>query len=83
MTKVMCATPDSLPRTLDNDVRDFSLFKSAGRQRVGNIARGWKGELNRSGFAPDAATWDFVQFLSRTAPKAPPKIAVMAPLVGG
>lgn len=62
MTKVMCATLDSLPPTLDNDMRYFSLFKSAGRQGVGNIARGWKGELNRSGFAPDTATWDFVQF---------------------
>lgn len=62
MTKVMCATPESLPAALDDDVRYFSLFKSAGRQRVGNIGRGWKGVLNRSGFAPDTVTWDFVQF---------------------
>lgn len=62
MTKVMCATPEGLPPTLDDDVRYFSLFKSAGRPRIGNIARGWRGVLNRSGFAPNAATWDFVQF---------------------
>lgn len=60
--KILCTSVDSLPANFQPDEQAFSLFKSAGREGVGNIANKWKRLLKRKGFAPDAATWDFVQF---------------------
>lgn len=60
--KILCTSVDSLPANLQPNEQAFSFFKSAGREGVGNIANKWKRLLKRNGFAPDAATWDFVQF---------------------
>lgn len=60
--KILCTSADSLPAKFQPDEQAFSFFKSAGREGVGNIANTWKRALKRDGFAPDAATWDFVQF---------------------
>ena len=60
--KILCTSVDSLPAKLQPDEQAFSFFKPAGREGVGNIANKWKRLLKRKGFAPDAATWDFVQF---------------------
>ena len=60
--KILCTSVDSLPANFQPNEKAFSLFKSAGREGVGNIANKWKRLLKRKGFAPDAATWDFVQF---------------------
>lgn len=59
--KILCTSVDSLPANLQPDEQAFSFFKPAGREGVGNIANKWKRLLKRKGFAPDAATWDFVQ----------------------
>ena len=59
--KILCTSANSLPETLQPDERAFAFFKSSGRNNVGNIANKWKSALKRKGFAPDAATWDFVQ----------------------
>lgn len=62
MTRVLCTTVDHLPDELDAGEHTFTFFKSAKRAGVGTIAQGWRGSLKRKGFAPSAATWDFVQF---------------------
>jgi len=59
--KILCTSVDSLPANLQPGEQAFSFFESAGREGVGNIANKWKRLLKRKGFAPDAATWDFVQ----------------------
>ncbi|MCE4543044.1 MULTISPECIES: Qat anti-phage system QueC-like protein QatC [unclassified Caballeronia] len=59
--KILCTSPDSLPANLGPDEQAFSFFRSNRRAGVGNIAIGWKRLLKRTGFAPDAAAWDFVQ----------------------
>jgi hypothetical protein len=61
MSKVICTPVERLP-TLQPGERAFTLFKSAGRNGVGTIAKGWRGSLKRKGYAPSAATWDFTQF---------------------
>lgn len=60
--KVLCTSSDSLPANLELGEQAFSFFRSSRRAGVGNIANNWKRLLTRKGFAPDAATWDFVQF---------------------
>ncbi|WP_080419655.1 Qat anti-phage system QueC-like protein QatC [Burkholderia ubonensis] len=60
--KILCTSPDSLPVNLEPDEQAFSFFRSSRRAGVGNIANNWKRQLKRRGFAPNAATWDFVQF---------------------
>lgn len=60
--KVLCTSADSLPANFRPDEQAFAFFKAAGREGVGTIANRWKSLLKRRGFAPDAATWDFVQF---------------------
>ena len=62
MTKVLCTTVDSLPKELSTDERVFTFFKSAKREGVGTIAKGWRGSLKRKGFAPSPQAWDFTQF---------------------
>lgn len=62
MIKVICARADQLPAELQPGERAFSYFKSARREGVGTIAKGWHGSLKRKGFRPSPATWDFVQF---------------------
>jgi hypothetical protein len=62
MTRVLCTSVDRLPEELDPNERAFTFFKSAKREGVGTIAQSWRGSLKRKGFAPSAATWDFVQF---------------------
>lgn len=62
MTKVLCTTVDSLPAELGAEERVFTFFKSAKREGVGTIAKSWRGSLKLKGFAPNAETWDFVQF---------------------
>lgn len=61
MTKIICATADHIPRVLAEGERSFSFFKSAKRDGVGTIAKGWRGSLKRRGFRPSPQTWDFVQ----------------------
>lgn len=60
--KILCTSADSLPVNLQPDEQVFSFFHPSGRDGIGNIANKWKRLLKRKGFAPDAATWDFVQF---------------------
>lgn len=62
MMKVLCTSVDSLPATLEDGERAFTLFKSAKRAGIGTIAQGWRGSLKRKGFAPSVQAWDFVQF---------------------
>lgn len=62
MMKVLCTSVDSLPTTLEDGERAFTLFKSAKRAGIGTIAQGWRGSLKRKGFAPSVQAWDFVQF---------------------
>lgn len=62
MTKVLCTTLDNLAEELGEAEHTFTFFKSAKTAGVGTIAQGWRGSLKRKGFAPSAATWDFVQF---------------------
>jgi 7-cyano-7-deazaguanine synthase in queuosine biosynthesis len=59
--KILCTSVDSLPHELSAGELAFSFFKSAGRADVGTIANRWRGVLKTHGFAPSAATWDFVQ----------------------
>lgn len=61
MTKVLCTTVDFLPSTLGVGERAFAMFKSSKREGVGTIAQGWRGSLQRKGFAPSPQAWDFVQ----------------------
>ncbi|MGE4532370.1 Qat anti-phage system QueC-like protein QatC [Halomonas sp.] len=60
--KVICTTVDCLPAHLADGERAFTFFKSAKRDGVGTIAKGWRGSLKRKGFAPSPPAWDFVQF---------------------
>lgn len=62
MMKIICTTVDHLPARLADGERAFTLFKSAKREGVGTIAKGWRGSLKRKGFAPSPQTWDFTQF---------------------
>jgi hypothetical protein len=62
MTRVLCTTVERIPEELDAEEHVFTFFKSAKREGLGTIAQGWRGSLKRKGFAPTAATWDFVQF---------------------
>lgn len=59
--KILCTSVDSLPDNLQPNEKAFAFFKSAGREGVGTIANRWKGLVKRQGFAPDGATWDFIQ----------------------
>jgi hypothetical protein len=62
MMKVLCTTVDHLPETLHDGELAFTFFKSAKRNGVGTIAKGWRGSLKRKGFAPSPQAWDFAQF---------------------
>lgn len=62
MMKIICTAVDHLPAHLAEGERAFSLFKSAKREGVGTIAKGWRGSLKRKGFAPSPQAWDFTQF---------------------
>lgn len=62
MMKVICTGVDHLPAHLANGELAFALFKSAKREGVGTIAKGWRGSLKRKGFAPSPQAWDFTQF---------------------
>lgn len=61
MTKVLCTTVDYLPSVLVAGERAFAMFKSSKREGVGTIAQGWRGHLQRKGFAPTPQAWDFAQ----------------------
>lgn len=59
--KVLCTTVEQLPPQFPPDTRVFTFNKSAKREGVGTIAKGWRGSIKRKGFAPSHACWDFVQ----------------------
>lgn len=61
MSKIICTPVERLP-ALQHGERAFTLFKSARREGIGTIAKGWRGSLKLKGYAPGAASWDFAQF---------------------
>lgn len=62
MIKVICTSVETLPVTLHENEKVFTLFKNAKRNGVGTIARGMRGKLKSIGYAPDTRAWDFLQF---------------------
>lgn len=62
MNKVLCSKAERIPQQLQAEEQVFSYFKGAGRKGVGTIANRWRGSLERAGFQPSPAVWDFVQF---------------------
>jgi len=60
--KVLCTALASLPATIPDDVKAFTFFERSSNPEVGGIGNGWVRQLERAGFAPSIATWDFVLF---------------------
>lgn len=62
MIKVIRTSVETLPVTLHENEKVFTLFKNAKRNGVGTIARGMRCKLKSIGYAPDTRAWDFLQF---------------------
>ncbi|WP_428718864.1 Qat anti-phage system QueC-like protein QatC [Undibacterium curvum] len=60
--KVLCTSLASLPASIPKDVKIFTFFERSDNPDVGGIGNGWVRQLERAGFAPSIATWDFVLF---------------------
>lgn len=60
--KVLCTALASLPASIPDDVKAFTFFERSDNPDVGGIGNGWVRQLERAGFAPSKATWDFVLF---------------------
>ncbi|KRB97272.1 Qat anti-phage system QueC-like protein QatC [Duganella sp. Root198D2] len=60
--KVLCSALTSLPASIPDDVKAFTFFERSSNPDVGGIGNGWVRQLERAGFAPAVATWDFVLF---------------------
>lgn len=60
--KILCSSLVALPAHIPDDVKAFTFFERSVDPKVGGIGNGWVRQLEKVGFAPPTATWDFVLF---------------------
>ncbi|MBW8363355.1 MAG: hypothetical protein K0M39_02230 [Rhizobium sp.] len=62
MSKVVCTSPDLIPKHLSEGVEYFAMFKSSGRKDVSTVGTGVLRDVEIAGICPDVRTWDFTTF---------------------
>ena len=62
MTKVVCVAPEQLPENLQPDVDYFTVYRSAGNERVSTVGTGLLYDIDKNGLCPSLTSWDFTTF---------------------